>query len=353
MRIGLIAPPWIPTPPPGYGGTEEVVDGLARGLTALGHDVVLAAGPGSTCPVPRLAATEHRGAADDEVVDVTDWRRERDHAVLAYASLRDVDIIHDHTVQGPVLDAGTPRVMTVHGAFEPALVAHYRRMPASVGVIAISHHQASTSAGMRVDAVIHHGIDVEAIPYGSGEGGYLAFLGRMSPDKGVREAITVARAAGMPLRIATKIWEPDEHAYYDDVIRPLLGPDIEFTGELSRADKYAFLGRARALMNPIQWPEPFGMAMIEAMASGTPVIVTPRGSALEIIEEGVTGFIRATLPELTEAVEATGRLDRRLVRARQEARFSLRRVALDHVAFYEEWLGDLEGGANVRRVAAS
>src|SRR5690606_3197526 len=122
----------------------------------------------------------------------------------------------------------------------------------------------------------------------------------------------VARAAGMPLRIAAKVWEPSEHAYFDEVIRPLLGADVEFLGELSRADKYAFLGQAHALVNPIQWSEPFGMVMIEAMACGTPVLVTPRGSAPEIIEEGVTGFLRASVPGLARAVGPVGRLDRRV-----------------------------------------
>jgi glycosyltransferase involved in cell wall biosynthesis len=333
MRIGLIAPPWIPVPPPAYGGTEEVIDGLARGLVALKHDVILAAGPGSTCPVSRIESTE-RGIA----APVSDRRSEREHAQRAYRELGDVDIIHDHTLAGPLFMWGrVPRVSTVHGPFDTEMTEHFGRIQRSVGLIAISQHQASTSGRVRIDAVIHHGIDLDSIPFGDGGGGYFAFLGRMTPEKGVREAIIVARSAGVPLTIAAKMREPLEHDYFESQVRPLLGGPVEYVGELNRADKFRLLGSAAGLINPLQWNEPFGMVMIEAMATGTPVLATTRGSAMEIVEDGVTGFLRSTLDELTSTVVQVPSLNRSAIRARQRDRFSLTRMAADHVDFYESW----------------
>ena len=340
MRIGMIAPPWIPVPPPAYGGTESVVDGIAAGLTALGHEVLLAAAPGSTCPV-QLVATAHRLTSRQ----IGDLEAEHHHVRRAYAAMRaaDVDIVHDHTLLGPAYGSrviDVPIVTTAHGPFDEEMLARYRRLPPEVLVVAISAHQASKATGVTISRVIHHGIDHRSITPGDGQGGYLAFLGRMTPSKGVPEAIAVARAAGVPLKIGAKLREPAERSYFDRRVAPLLGDGCEYLGELNRDEKFKLLRSAMALLNPIQWDEPFGMVMIEAMATGTPVIATPRGAAPEIVEEGVTGFLRESLPGLAAAVSAVGQLDRRTVRASVAQRFSQDRLASDYAAFFADVLAN-------------
>ncbi len=252
MRVGLIAPPWLPVPLERYGGTEAVVDRLARGLVNAGHEVLLAAPQGSTCPVPQvpglpLSDPARTGAT---VVEVP-------YTFSAYEALRRVDVVHDHTVAGPLCNppvAGVPVAVTNHGPFDAQTNPIYRAIGKRAAVIAISRHQAGTARGVPIARVIHHGIDVDAVPVGAGTGGYACFLGRMTPDKGVREAILTARAAGIPLRIAAKMREPAELRYFERSVRPLLGQDADYLGELNAADKYALLGGALALVNPLRWP---------------------------------------------------------------------------------------------------
>ena len=338
MRIGLIAPPWLPVPPPRYGGTEVVVDGLARGLVAAGHDVLLAAPAGSTCPVPLVpdmpkpsigtSATWFAGA-------------ELYHVARAYAAMTDVDLVHDHTVAGPFFryrPAALPVVTTSHGPFSSHLGDLYRLMGPEVSMVAISHRQAADAKGIRVARVIHHGIDVDAVPVGDGSGGYAAFLGRMSPDKGPREAILAAREAGLRLLMSARVQGEEETDYFDSQIAPLLGPDVEFLGELTAAEKYQLMGGAAVFLNPIQWPEPFGLVMIEALATGTPVVGTGSGAAPEIVDDGVTGYLRGTIRELAEALVLASALDRRACRQSAETRFSIGRMVSDHVSLYREVL---------------
>ena len=336
MRIGLIAPPWIPVPPPAYGGIESIVDVLARGLTAAGHEVLLAAAAGSTCPVPKVPGAP---AADPATMGAC--ADELRHSVFAYEAMGGVDLIHDHTLAGPLYrhrPEKTPLITTAHGPLTGGLAGIYHAMTAEASLIAISHHQARSAPDLRISRVIHHGINTGAVPVGRGEGGYACFLGRMHPDKGVPQAIGAARLARMPLRIAAKMHNRDEHEYFRTVIEPLLGPDVEYLGELNTADKYALLGGAVALLNPIQWPEPFGMVMIEALAAGTPVIATPRGSAPEIIDDGATGFLRGGISELAAALNEAGTLDRRGCRHAAETRFSAQRMVAEHLRLYGEAL---------------
>lgn len=344
MRIGLIAPPWIPVPPPAYGGIEAVMDTLAVALTDAGHEVLLAASGDSTCPVQRIP-----GFPESNPALVGTTLPELRQVTRAYAALTDVDVIHDHTVVGPRYPhhpPGIPVVATVHGPFLPEVIELYRRVPSEVAIVAISRNQASAADGVRVARVIHHGIDPARVPVGEGRGGYACFLGRMNPDKGAREAILIARRAGVPLVIAARVQEPAEREYFGAVIRPLLGADTEFVGELHAREKYALLGGAVALLNPIQWDEPFGMVMIESLATGTPVVVTPRGSAPEIIDDGRTGFLRTRADELADALAHAGELDRRLCRLAVEGRFSAARMAADHLDLYS---GLLRHGAGIGR----
>jgi glycosyltransferase involved in cell wall biosynthesis len=348
MRIALIAPPWLPVPPPAYGGTEVVLDTLARGLHAAGHEVLLATTGDSSCPVERTWVYER--SRPDEMGDVTVELR---HLVHAYEATDGVDITHDHTVAGPFLaDRYGPRavVTTNHGAFTADSTSLYRHTARRVPLIAISHHHASTAHGVPVARVIHHGIDTSRFPFGEGDGQYALFLGRMSPDKGVREAIDVARQAGVPLVIAAKQRGQLERDYFATEVEPLLGDDIEYVGEVGGSTKLELLGAATALLNPIRWDEPFGMCMIEALACGTPVVATPRGAVPEIVDDGTTGFLRTGLDQLALALTDVGALDRRACRAAVEARFSMARMAADHLAFYRDVLAERSGGSHRRSV---
>ncbi|MCW2839335.1 MAG: glycosyl transferase, group 1 [Aeromicrobium sp.] len=337
MRIGLIAPPWLPVPPPAYGGTETVIDLLARGLARAGHEVLLAAAGNSTCAVPQVTGSDEAIRTAPACGDsVTELR----HIIRAYGAMRDVDIVHDHTVLGPLyghVRAGTPVVTTAHGPFGARLAPIYRAMQRA-SVIAISHHQATTAVGVPLAAVIHHGVDVSSIPAGCGTGGYASFLGRMSPDKGPREAALVARAAGVPLLMAAKLREREEREYFDAEVKPLLCSDVQYLGELEHAEKLELLAGSFALVNPMQWAEPFGLVMIEAMATGTPVVATPVGSAPELVDEGITGFLRTSIPALAAALLDASYLDRTICRVVAAKRFSSERMVAEHVRLYEKLL---------------
>jgi glycosyltransferase involved in cell wall biosynthesis len=335
MRIGLIAPPWVPVPPQRYGGIEAVVDRLARGLVAAGHEVLLAAPRNSTCPVPQIEGSEE---AEEGAPVCSDVNTELRHVLLSYAAMSEVDVIHDHTVVGPLLrrwDRSAPVVTTLHGPLDPKMAPIYRAFR-DVSVIAISHHQASTASGVPITRVIHHGLDLVEVPVGEGDGGYATFLGRMSPEKGPREAALIARTAGVPLRMAAKIREPAEREYFESEVRPLLSSDIEYLGELGVDDKFKLLGESFALLNPIQWSEPFGLVMIEALATGTPVVATPRGSAPEIVDHGVTGYLCKDRQSMTKALLDAAQLDRNACRAAACQRFDSRVMVNNHLELYDE-----------------
>ncbi|MFP3883002.1 MAG: glycosyltransferase family 4 protein [Actinomycetota bacterium] len=336
MRIGLIAPPWLPVPPPCYGGTEEVIDGLATGLLAAGHDVRLFTTGDSTCQVDKSyafsrAERTRMGATVPELY----------HALSAYEALEDREIIHDHTIAG--LFAGLRQenariVTTSHNPFTDELVRIYKAVEDRVAVVAISEDQASRSRDLSVGRVIHHGLDSGAYEFGAEPGGYLLFLGRMSPDKGVHRAVHVARASGRGLVIAAKMQEPLEHQYFEDQVKPMLSDEIVFMGEVDRDGKKQLLANADALINPIDWPEPFGLVMIEALASGTPVVAFSKGSVPEIITDGVNGFVCHDELEMVGALARLGEIDRRRCRLSFEERFSVQRMVRDHIDLYEGML---------------
>jgi glycosyltransferase involved in cell wall biosynthesis len=275
-------------------------------------------------------------------------RQEILHVLRAYQAMGDVDIVHDHTLLGPLCQQqmpDVPRVTTLHGPFDEDLTRSYRAMQRETALVAISLHQASTSRDVRIGAVIHHGIDVRSVRYSPSHNGGACFLGRMHPNKGLLQAIMVARQAGIPLRIGAKMREPFELDYFHDVIEPLLGPDVEYLGELGSAEKYRLLGESVALLNPIQWPEPFGMVMIEALAAGTPIVATRRGSAPEIISDGETGFLADSLQGLAEALQGCSWLRRADCRRAAEQRFSSQRMVREYLRFYTELLQGSPRGA--------
>jgi glycosyltransferase involved in cell wall biosynthesis len=329
----IIAPPWVAVPPTAYGGTETVLDTLARGLQASGHDVLLFTTGDSTCPVPRESVLPRAIG-----VGVGGSATELRHVIHAYEAAEGADLVHDHTLVGPVYAdrfPDLPVVTTNHGPFQSELGDYYRAIGDRTPIIAISRHQASTARETPIAAVIHHGVDLDRFPVGSGDGGYAVFLGRMCPEKGVDAAIRVARLAGVPLRIVAKMSEAAEQLYFDRKVKPLLGGDIEYVGELGGEEKLALVGRAICLLNPIAWPEPFGMVMVEALACGTPVVATPMGAVPEIVDQGVTGYTCSGEESLARAVVAAASIDRKACRAAVANRFSAGRMVADHVALYE------------------
>jgi len=325
MRIGMIAPPWLPVPPPAYGGTEAVLDGLVRGLIQAGHDVVLAAHPDSQTPA-EIRSVLPRGTTDA----IGQGATELAHVVAAYEQLDDVDVIHDHTLSGPLLGPArtdVPVVATHHGVFDDPTIRIFRAVARSAKVIAISQCQAASADDIPIAAVVHHGIDVADLRLGEGDGGYLAFLGRMVPEKGPHRAIQIARQLGMPLLLAAKMREAPEMAFFEAEVRHLLGGDIEYIGEVGHRDKVDLLCGARALLNPIAWREPFGMVMLEALACGTPVVARAEGAAPEIVGHGTVGFLGQTDAELAVALRDLDRIDRLTCRTWAAQRFSLELMA--------------------------
>lgn len=334
MKVGLLAPPWLPVPPPSYGGTEAVIDGLARGLQRAGHDVMLFTTGDSTSSVPIAFALKQ--CARDRWEDST---IELGHVAAGYEALSGCDVVHDHTHAGPAWGLGLgrrPVVATCHLPLDGELHDVYRAYGQRLPLIAISHSQASSAPDVPITRVIHHGLDLDRFPLGGGDGGYLLFLGRMAADKGVREAVIVAREAGLPLKLAAKMGHSDERAYFTEQVAPLLGGNIEYVGEVGGSHKLELIGAARALLSPISWPEPFGLVMIEALACGTPVVVCPVGAAPEIVDHGLTGFLCPDHDALVVAVSKVGELDRAACRDAVAGRFSTERMVADHVELYEE-----------------
>lgn len=342
LRVGVIAPAYLPVPPPSYGGTEAVLDSLALGLHRAGNEVVLFTTGDSTCPVERRyfhSRSLGTGAsAESELL----------HVDAAYQALiGNVDVIHDHTLLGPIRrlfdGSPTPVVVTYHSPLTEQIASLYEAIARRMPLVAISEAQARATPAVPVAAVIHHGLDVADFPLGSGGGGYVAFLGRMSPDKGPHRAIVAARAAGVQIKIAAKMREPVEREFFTSFVKPLLGPEAEYVGELGPLDRACFLAEASALVNPVRWPEPFGMVMLEALACGTPVVAFPEGSIPEIVRDGLNGFLCDDEEHMAVAIRrvVAGEIDRSTCRASVRNGFSVAQMTERHVRLYlrsmKEW----------------
>lgn len=336
MRIAIIAPPWAPVPPALYGGIEQAVDAEARGLAKAGHDVLLFTTGDSTCPVPRRSLLEQ---SEGERMGFT--VPELRHVMAAYDVVREYDLVHDHTVLGPIYgggDTGQPVVTTIHGPLGTELIDIYRAIAGRAELIAISNAQRAPAPDIPVARVIHHGVEATEFPYGDGEGGYVLFLGRMSPDKGAHRAVQAAQKAGVPLLLAGKCREPWERSYFDREISPHLGDGVEYVGEVPHEEKLRLLAGARATLFPIRWNEPFGLVMIESLACGTPVLAFAEGAAVEVVQDGRTGHICRDEMEMAEAIGAVDSIDRADCRAAVEGYFSLDRMIREHVELFEELL---------------
>jgi glycosyltransferase involved in cell wall biosynthesis len=308
IRVAMVAPPWFGVPPEAYGGIEAVVADLVDGLVARGHQVTLiGAGPDGTAAafVRTYAEPPSERLGGDPLPEV----------IQAAAAARviedlDVDVVHDHTLAGPLAAAGRrqPTVATMHGPVDGELGVYFRQLGDSVALVAISEAQRRTAPDLNWVATVPNGIDVGTYPYRESKEDWVLFIGRCSPDKGAHLAIDAARAAGRSIIVAGKANEPEEEEYFEREIRPRLGDDATFVGETDADEKRDLFARAACLLFPIQWEEPFGLVMVEAMACGTPVVALAAGSVPEVVVDGRTGFICSSPDELPAAIDRARRI---------------------------------------------
>ncbi|MDE2514016.1 MAG: glycosyltransferase family 4 protein [Alphaproteobacteria bacterium] len=343
MRIAQIGPLTEAIPPKLYGGTERVVSWLTEELVALGHDVTLFAS-GDSITKARLEPFWPRALRHDPSI--------RDpfalHAtMLEYVRRRalEFDILHFHLDYHPFSlfsRQPTPFVTTLHGRLDLPEHQPVFDIFADIPVVSISDAQRRPLPQARWVRTVHHGMPVNLLTPRRVQPSYLAFLGRIAPEKAVDRAVKIAHGAGLPLKIAAKVDRVDQE-YYQHEIRPLLrAPEVEYIGEIGDEDKSEFLSRAIALLMPINWPEPFGLVMIEAMACGVPVIGFHAGAVPEIVEDGVTGFVVANEEEAVHAIARIPSLSRTRIRQRFKERFSARRMASDYVAIYRNLIDAAE-----------
>jgi glycosyltransferase involved in cell wall biosynthesis len=339
MRIAQVAPLFETVPPRRYGGTERVVAWLIDELVARGHEVTLFGAEGSSTRARLVAERGPRLGVDVAPYEALSRHLALVEDVAAVADRFDVVHFHLELCHLPVARRlPVPTLTTLHGRLDVHALDELYATFHDVPVVSISDAQRSPLASARWAATVHHGLPPDLLRPGPGAGAYLAFLGRMAEDKGPHTAIAIARAAGLPLRIAAKV-DATERAFYESRIRPLLGGDVTFVGEVDEAGKQAFLGDARALLFPIQWPEPFGLVMIESMACGTPIIAFPAGSVPEVIEDGVAGFVVDGVEAAVDAIGRLDRLDRAGVRESFDRRFTVDRMVDRYVDVYEDLLG--------------
>ncbi len=336
MRIAQVAPLHEAVPPKLYGGTERVVSFLTEELVALGHEVTLFASGDSRTAATLVSAWPRALRLDPAVRDTIAPHMLLMEQVRQRAG--EFDLIHFHMDYWPFSlfsRQRTPFLTTLHGRLDlPEIAPMFARFP-EVPVVSISDDQRRGLPGANYVRTVHHGLPARLlVPQPQAKRDYLAFLGRIAPEKGPDRAIRIARVAGIPLRIAAKVSETDR-AYFESVIQPMAAEGgVEMVGEISDTEKPAFLSGAVALLMPIEWPEPFGLVMIEAMACGTPVIAFNRGSVPEILENGTTGFIVANEDEAVQAISQLPQMPPAMVRLRFERRFTARRMAEDYVDVY-------------------
>jgi glycosyltransferase involved in cell wall biosynthesis len=339
MRIAQVAPLYESCPPQLYGGTERVVSYLTEELVRQGHEVSLFASGDSQTEAILRAPCERALRLDSQCKDPLPHHFISLNRVACNADA--FDIIHFHTdyLHFPLFAQRWRKTLTtLHGRLDlpdlPAVFREFAMMP----LASISNAQREPVPWANWYGTVYHGLPTSLYSPGCGDGGYLAFIGRICPEKRPDWAIEIARRAGLPLTIAAKVDKVDR-SYYKTRIKPLLkDPLVEFIGEIGDGDKGAFLGEAMALLFPIDWPEPFGLVIIEAMASGTPVIAFGRGSVPEIIDRGVTGFVVDSVEEAVAAIPLAKALDRSAIRRRFEKRFSAERMARDYLSLYDKVL---------------
>jgi glycosyltransferase involved in cell wall biosynthesis len=336
MRIAQVAPLIEAVPPKLYGGTERVIHYLTEELVEMGHDVTLFASGDSVTKGELIPIVKEALRLNPDCIDPMP------HHVIQLEEVftlhKSFDIIHFHTdyFHFPLSSRiQTPTVTTLHGRLDipdlQPLFNRFRQQP----VISISDSQRIPLPQANWLGTVFHGLPENLHKIGGGEGNYLAFMGRISPEKGVDKAIEIAVKAGVPLKIAAKVDKIDQEYFETEIKQLMEHPLIEFVGEINEREKSAFLGNAKALLFPINWSEPFGMVMIEAMSCGTPIIAFRRGSVSEIIQDGVTGFIVTNVDEAVSAVEKINTMLRTMVRKMFEGKFTALRMAKDYLKIYE------------------
>ncbi|MDJ1157535.1 glycosyltransferase family 4 protein [Chelatococcus sp. SYSU_G07232] len=351
MKIAQIAPLAERVPPKLYGGTERIVSYLTEELVRQGHDVTLFASGDSLTTARLVPCSDMALRLDPAVEDYVPY-----HIVMLDAVRRradDFDVLHFHIDLWHyplVRDFADRTVTTLHGRLDLPDLKPLYTVFSEIPLVSVSDAQREPMPPVTWVGTVHHGLPRDLLPYvARPQGDYLAFLGRISPEKRPDRAIEIAVRAGLPLRIAAKVDRVDR-AYWHDVIAPMIEahPNVRFLGEIGEGEKATFLGNARALLFPIDWPEPFGLAMIEAMACGTPVIAFRHGSVPEVVMDGVSGFIVDSVEEAVHAVRRIGMLDRSRVRASFESRFTAEHMALRYVSIYRALPG-LRAAAEGRR----
>ena len=353
----MLAPPWIPVPPPGYGGIEFVLSLLCDALVARGHDVELFCAPGSSsrAKVRPLLERPHPESIERSVF-------EADHVACAFGEIdaaaragNPFELVHDHcgyTALAMADRLDVPLTHTVHGPFDDDTGPFYNRHGSKGTLVCISHSQASFApAGANVGGVVHNPIDVASWPVGYQKQEWLLWLGRIVPEKGPHRAIRVARKAGRPLVLAGNVQPRYERFFAEEVLPHIDGEQVRYVGEVGGARKQRLFADAFAFLMPITWPEPFGMVMVEALAAGTPVLAFSHGAAPEIIEHGVNGFLVHDEDEMAAMVDKAGELDPARCRASAE-RFSPNRVAAGYESVYEQVLATHGAGARAWEVGA-
>jgi glycosyltransferase involved in cell wall biosynthesis len=336
MRIAQIAPLAEPVPPELYGGTERVVSLLTEELVRRGHEVTLFASGDSETEARLVSATREALRLGPEDVDPNL------HLMLelglVFERAQQFDVIHSHVDYFALPFTRlvrTPVVTTLHGRLDlPGLRTVYERYSAAP-LVSISDSQREPIPSANWAATVYNGTDLGRFTFNEKGGEYFAYVGRICPEKNIEGAIAIARRAGIPLRIGAKV-DPVDGEYHESVIKPLIdGRQVEYLGELGDAEKNELLGSACALLFPVDWPEPFGLAMTEAMACGTPVLALRRGSVPEVVEDGVTGFVRDSEDDLVDVADQVTRLSRRGCRERVERHFSVQVMTDGYEAVYQ------------------
>jgi glycosyltransferase involved in cell wall biosynthesis len=322
LRIALVAPPFLPVPPPGYGGIERVVSLLAEGLVALGHDVTLFAAKGSRTAARLVSPLDSTPILGDPASVAA----ELFYATSSYLDACTFDVIHDHTGFGPTLGSmlggGPPVLHTLHGPWTPASRRLLQLVHERVHLVAISRAQRDANPAVRYAGMVYNGVDLAAHPFNPAKEEFLVFVGRISPEKRPELAIEVARRARRPLVMIVKRSEPAEQEYWDAMVAPHLDHTVTVLDQPPHDVKVDAIGRAAAMVFPIDWPEPFGLVMAEAMACGTAVVTRPLGAAPEVVQDGVTGFLRSSVGGMVEGVNLAHDIAPAACRRRAERLFS-------------------------------
>jgi glycosyltransferase involved in cell wall biosynthesis len=339
MKIAQVAPLIESVPPRLYGGTERIVSYLTEELVRLGHNVTLFASGDSITSAELAICCTRALRLDPTVCDIIP------HFMLMIDKVREraeeFDVLHFHVdlFHFPLLRALAARTLTtLHGRQDLGDLKPFYSRFGEMPLVSISNHQRKPLPHANFVATIHHGIPPDLHQPSFEQGSYLAFLGRISPEKRPDRAIRIARAAGIPLKIAAKVDKVDEDYFRNDILPLIDDPGVEFIGEINEREKTKFLGEATALLFPVDWPEPFGLVMIEAMACGTPVLAFRCGSTPEVIEDGITGKVIDSEEEAIAALPEILSYDRRAVRQRFEERFTAARMAKDYVSVYRRLL---------------